>query len=117
MNTLLEQLARTAWRGADARLLIGGSRSNVLIAEASHAALGVAKKLGISTRWLSAHTARGSHVKLVIIDDRLLLGSHNWSGGALGGQQRQDSLLIISADLAEYCTSFFDEQWNRAGPM
>ncbi|MFB9534566.1 phospholipase D-like domain-containing protein [Nonomuraea roseola] len=115
VSTLLDHLARGTWYGADVRLLIGGSHSNIAIAEASYAALGVAKTLGIATRWLSAQPRRGSHIKLVVVDDRLLLGSHNWSGGALGGQQRQDSLLIMSADLAEYYSALFDEQWNRAG--
>lgn len=115
VNRLLEHLARTTWRGADTRLLIGGSHSNLAIAEASHAARAVAKKLGISARWLSVQVGRGSHVKLVVADDRLLLGSHNWSGGARGGLQRQDSLLILSADLAAYYTAVFDGQWHRAG--
>lgn len=115
VNALLEHLARTTWSGSDARLLIGGSRSNIAIAEASNAALTVAKKYGIATRWLSGRPGRGSHTKLVIADDRLLVGSHNWSGGALGSHQRQDSLLIASADLAEYCSFLFDEQWDRAG--
>jgi phosphatidylserine/phosphatidylglycerophosphate/cardiolipin synthase-like enzyme len=116
VNRLLEHLARMTWRGADTRLLIGGSHSNVAIAEASQAALGVGRGLGIDTRWLSAHVGRGSHAKLVVADDRVLLGSHNWSGGALGGQQRQDSLLIVSADLAAYFSAVFDDQWDRAGP-
>lgn len=115
VNRLLEHLARTTWRGADTRLLIGGSHSNVSIAEASQAALEVGKGLGIDTRWLSAHVGRGSHAKLVVADNQVLLGSHNWSGGALGGQQRQESLLVASADLAAYFSAVFDVQWDRAG--
>lgn len=115
VNALLQHLARTAWSGADARLLIGGSRTNIAIAEASNAATKVAKEYGIAARWISARPGRGSHIKLVIADDRVLLGSHNWSGGALAGNQRQDSLLIMSIDLAEYYTFLFNEQWTRAG--
>lgn len=115
VNALIELLARATWRGSDVRLLIGGSRSNIAIAEASYASLAVAKEHGISARWITRGPIRGSHTKLVVGDDRLLVGSHNWSGGALGGLQRQDSLLITSADLAEYCSSLFEEQWNRSG--
>jgi phosphatidylserine/phosphatidylglycerophosphate/cardiolipin synthase-like enzyme len=114
VSVLLEHLARTTWRGSDARLLIGGARSIIAIAEAAHAALAVGKNRGIPTRWLSGRPGRGSHTKLVIADDRVLLGSHNWSGGALGSEQRQDSLLIESADLAAYCSFLFEVQWNRA---
>lgn len=110
---VLRQLASAEWTGVDVRLLIGGSRSNLLIAEACATALIIARNLGIPARGLSGRDKRGSHVKLVVADDWVLTGSHNWSAGAFGDQV-QDSVVIRSRDLASYLSNVFLAQWRRA---
>lgn len=113
IDALLIDLASTAWRGADVRLLLGGSRSNLRLAEVAAAARARARELGISCRWLTSVAGRrGSHVKLVIADDDVLTGSHNWSSGAFDGQV-QDSVHVRSAALAAYLAAMFEEQWTR----
>src|SRR5204863_6330368 len=62
IDTILAALADAAWRGADTRLLIGGSRDNVLLAEAAESGRSRARSRGIECRWLTSHKARGSHV-------------------------------------------------------
>lgn len=109
----LRQLAFAKWAGVDVRLLIGGSRSNLLIAEACATALTIARNLGIPARGLGNTDARGSHVKLVVADDWVLTGSHNWSPGAFGDQV-QDSVVIRSRDLASYLSNVFLAQWRRS---
>jgi phosphatidylserine/phosphatidylglycerophosphate/cardiolipin synthase-like enzyme len=109
----LRELASARWRGVDVRLLVGGSRSNLLIAEASAGAVALARQLGIPVRGLGRAGRRGSHVKLVIADDWVLTGSHNWSPGALGGQT-QDSVAVRSAGLSAYLAGTFLDQWRRA---
>jgi phosphatidylserine/phosphatidylglycerophosphate/cardiolipin synthase-like enzyme len=101
-------------RGVDVRLLIGGSRSNVQIAEATIMANWRARQIGIPTRLISFKPKLSSHVKIVISDALTLAGSHNWSGGAFSGMQVQDSLLIDSADAAGFFASRFDRQWKAA---
>lgn len=110
---VLRLLASARWRGVDVRLLIGGSRTNLLIAEASATAMKVAHKLRIPTRGLGHGNMRGSHVKLVVADDWVLTGSHNWSPGSFGDQV-QDSVVINSRDLAAYLSNLFLAQWQRA---
>jgi|GEM_PF-2477186 len=110
---LLVCLEEAAWRGVDTRLLIGGSRDNLEIAELSYAARKTAARLGIPCRWLTSSDVRGSHAKLVICDDQVLLGSHNWSGGAFTSQT-QDSVHVVSADLAAVLANEFELQWTRA---
>lgn len=112
---LLQALQGAGWRGVDVRLLIGGSQSNLAIDEASHIARHVALSLGIDCRLLSGdEDRRGSHAKVVTVDDIVLSGSHNWSSGAFSGQV-QDSLLVESRPLAAYMRAAFEEQWSRAG--
>lgn len=112
---VLRELAAARWRGLDVRLLVGGSRTNLEIAEAAAGAVQVATTLGVPARWLTARDTRASHVKLVLCDDEILTGSHNWSPGAFSGLQTQDSARLVSADLAAHLAGTFLAQWARAG--
>ncbi len=115
VDDILQSLAEAAWRGVDARLLIGGSRDNIALAEVADAARTRAMAHGLPVRWLTSRKARGSHAKFVIADDAVLSGSHNWSPGALTGeQQTQDSLIVHSTGLCALLASRFETQWLRA---
>jgi phosphatidylserine/phosphatidylglycerophosphate/cardiolipin synthase-like enzyme len=115
VEEFLAALAEAAWRGVDTRLLIGGSRNNVALIEAAESGRARALSVGISCRWLTSRNVRGSHAKLVIADDGVLTGSHNWSAGAaVGSEQTQDSVLVRSPDLAALLAARFEEQWQRA---
>lgn len=110
--TLLRELAAVQWRGVDVRLLIGGSRSNVDIALAAASALAIASRLRLAARGLGRAGERGSHMKVVVADDWVLTGSHNWSVGAFTDEV-QDSVCVHSADLAAYCANAILAQWRR----
>lgn len=111
---ILRALQDAAWRGVEAKLLVGGSRENLAIAEACHIAMDLALSIGIDCRLLTNEERRGSHVKLVTVDNYVLSGSHNWSLSAISGQI-QDSLLVKSPAMAAYMRKVFFEQWARAG--
>jgi phosphatidylserine/phosphatidylglycerophosphate/cardiolipin synthase-like enzyme len=116
VDDLLLLMAEARWRGADVRLLVGGSRDNIALAETADAARSRALALGVPTVWLSSRKVRGSHCKIVVADDALLTGSHNWSPGALVGDlQTQDSLCVHSAAMAQMAVQRFHKQWTRAG--
>jgi phosphatidylserine/phosphatidylglycerophosphate/cardiolipin synthase-like enzyme len=110
---LLKLVREASWRGAAAKVLIGGSRSNLLLAEVAEIARYVSLELGIACRWLTSQDVRGSHAKLVLSDQRILTGSHNWSAEAFTNQT-QDSVLIDSPALSAYLASYFESQWRRA---
>jgi phosphatidylserine/phosphatidylglycerophosphate/cardiolipin synthase-like enzyme len=101
------------WRGVRVQLLVGGSRSNLLIAETAEIARYVAIELGVPCRWLTSQDVRGSHAKTIICDEHVLTGSHNWSAPAFSGQV-QDSILIESAEMSAYLMAYFERQWERA---
>jgi len=112
VDDVLIGLRDARWRGADVRLLVGGSRINVDMAELADTARGRALELGIPCRWLTSQKVRGSHAKIVVADDMVLLGSHNWSDASFT-TETQDSVLVESADLAALMAVYFDEQWTR----
>jgi phosphatidylserine/phosphatidylglycerophosphate/cardiolipin synthase-like enzyme len=99
-------------RGADVRILIGGSRRNHVIGASAQLAWDLCLALGLDARWLTAMETRGSHTKLVVADDTVIVGSHNWSAGAFDGQC-QESIAIRSPSLAAVCARTFEKLWNR----
>jgi phosphatidylserine/phosphatidylglycerophosphate/cardiolipin synthase-like enzyme len=113
VDSVLGDLAAARWRGVDVRLLIGGSRDNIEIAETAEVARSRALQLGIPVRWATSRPARGTHAKLVLVDDFVLTGSHNWSAGAFT-DETQDSVLVDSRDLALYLTAQFERAWAEA---
>lgn len=110
VDDLLVELAAAHWRGVDTRLVVGGSRDNVLIRGSSLLAQARARTLGVPVRLAAATKGAASHLKLVLVDDTLLTGSHNWGAGMLGSQV-QDSVLVRSATLAATLRDAFDGQW------
>ena len=109
---VLKLLKEAQWRGVKVKLIIGGSRDNLLIAESAEAARSVALNIGLECKWLTSIDIRGSHSKFIVADDFVLSGSHNWSAPAFTNQI-QDSLLVRSSALAAYCQAIFYQQWNR----
>lgn len=110
VDQLLLALSAATWRGVDVRLIVGGSRTNRRILETVLMAWERAKDLNIDTRLAAASEDYNTHVKLVVADQSVVNGSHNWSG-SLTGAQTQDSIVVESPALAAYLSRYFDEQW------
>jgi phosphatidylserine/phosphatidylglycerophosphate/cardiolipin synthase-like enzyme len=113
VNQVFLDLQEANWRGLDARLLIGGSRTNYEIARLSDAARERAHLLGLKCKWLTSRPIRGSHTKIVIADESVLTGSHNWSAGAFSSQT-QDSILVRSKPLSSFLAAKFNYHWTEA---
>ena len=55
-----------------------------------------------------------THDKLIIIDDEIvILGSHNWGSSALT-KNNEASVLIRGKDIAEYYGNYFEYLWKNA---
>ncbi|MGB5819760.1 MAG: phospholipase D-like domain-containing protein [Saonia sp.] len=112
VDTLLTEMSNADWRGVDTRLIIGGSRTNQQILDATLLAWARAKELGINVRLAAVAKNNNSHVKLAIIDDIVITGSHNWSEGMFG-EQTQDSVLLRGTDLAVHLIDYFENHWKK----
>jgi phosphatidylserine/phosphatidylglycerophosphate/cardiolipin synthase-like enzyme len=99
-------------RGVDIRLIIGGSKQNADIQDKTEAALKHCQRLKIPCQLMSLFSESTSHKKLVVVDDRVLIGSHNWSHGAFTGQI-QDSVLIEDDRLASYFADEIANEWRE----
>lgn len=100
VGALLESMAEASARGVDVHLSIGGSSENIAIARSCEGAAARCQQLGIRHRLLSK-TDQSLHRKVLVCDDQVLLGSHNWSAGAFRSQT-QDSVLIDDSALAAW---------------
>jgi hypothetical protein len=112
VDSLLVELACAHWRGVDTRLIIGGSRTNERIRNTALLAFARAQELGVNVRLAAASKDHNSHVKLVVADDMVVTGSHNWSSSLFGGQI-QDSVLLKSPALAAYLMTYCERQWQK----
>lgn len=110
VDNILFELACAHWRGVETRLIIGGSRTNGSILDSALLAQARAKELNINVRLAAASQDNNSHVKLVIADDMVLSGSHNWSRSMFGGQI-QDSIIAKSSTLSAWVSRYFENQW------
>ncbi len=116
VHNLLLELQQAHWRGVDVKVVIGGSRSNFEIAKISHSAYNFIRESSLPCKLLMSEDVRGSHMKFVCTDSKVLSGSHNWSFGAFGGQI-QDSILINSENMVSYINTLFYGQWKRTIEM
>lgn len=109
---LLEIVRDARLRGVDVRLIIGGSKKNTDIQDKTEAALKHCQRLKIPCLLMSHTSDKNSHKKLVVVDDRVLIGSHNWSHGAFSGQI-QDSVLLDDERLASYFADKIASEWRE----
>jgi phosphatidylserine/phosphatidylglycerophosphate/cardiolipin synthase-like enzyme len=65
------------------------------------------------TPWPAAAGEPSDHAKLVVADDHVLLGSHNWSPGALT-DQTEDSVLMREPGLAGHFATRILALWSVA---
>ena len=71
-------------------------------------------EFGSHYRFLSSRFFVHCHNKLIVVDDeKVLLGSQNWSTTGLLSN-REASLLVEHADIAAYFAQIFDADWNMS---
>ena len=107
----LEELRNAYLRGIDVRIIVGGSGGNIHIQDETEAAFAHCQKMRIPCRLAAAVSEKTCHKKVVVADDMILSGSHNWSYGAFSGQI-QDSVLIQDPRMASYVASRIAQHWR-----
>lgn len=108
---LLNDLQAAYLRGVDVRLMIGGSQQSPDIQDKTEATLVHCRHINIPCQLMALNSDMSSHKKVVVADDHVLVGSHNWSSGAFSGQI-QDSVLIEDPRFASYLADELAVQWR-----
>lgn len=112
VHELLVGIKNAHWEGSDVKLIVSGSKTNLSIANTSLAASYLIESMQLPHKILMTKDKDTSHMKMLIIDDMVILGSHNWSPGSFGGQT-QDSVLVKSKEFSSYCQMLFKHQWTK----
>jgi phosphatidylserine/phosphatidylglycerophosphate/cardiolipin synthase-like enzyme len=112
VHQLLLDLKNADWEGSNVKVLVSGSKDNIEIASTSLTTFEYIKALKIPCKTCMTVDKQPNHSKIMIIDDMVLLGSHNWSPGAFSNQH-QDSVLIKSKEFSSYCKLLFLYQWTK----
>ena len=110
---MLKELAGCQRRNVDVRLILDKVRGSRNMHNANQLSYLAARKLGIPCHYYSGQRS-SMHSKYVVIDDDLLvLGSHNFTDGALA-QHAESSVGLFSADLADSLAEDFHRNWSEA---
>lgn len=100
---LLDAMEEAHARGVEVRVLADEESASTAAAIDTLVAAGVDAKLD------SAGTT--THNKLILADDQVLVGSHNFSDNAMT-ENHEASLLIEDATVAEYYERYFQSLWQ-----
>ncbi len=103
VDQLLASLARAAGRGVRVRVLADEEGEDTDRVIRNLALDGVEAKLD-SPRVMT-------HNKLVIADDVVVVGSHNWTSSALG-RNHEASLRLADAEVSGWYAAWFDAVWD-----
>lgn len=113
VDDLLLELQSCRRRGVDVRVVVSGSNDALAILESSAVAVRRFRQLKIPVRW-AAEAMRPNHSKVLVCDNEVILGSHNWSANAFRGSS-QDSVLIASKELSDHLAASFERRWTTYG--
>jgi phosphatidylserine/phosphatidylglycerophosphate/cardiolipin synthase-like enzyme len=116
VRSICRRLGEAAWRGTEVRVLLNRFLTGSPRLEVNGVAGRFLRRLGVGVR--SYRAPPGSrreqiHSKYVVIDDRIVVvGSHNWTPGALG-DNHEISMAVESKDLARSMLQTFNAAWEN----
>ncbi len=114
IRDLLKKLAYAKWRNVDVRVIVGVSGVHS-IGVANDTAIKFLQDLGVPAFKFVGKERRSLHSKYVVIDDDLIVvGSHNWTPGA-AGRHNEDSIAIYSEEMNLLLRDEFALSWQHAG--
>lgn len=114
-RVLTEGLAWAGLNGIDCRVILNvvGARGRVGVVNRDAAVWLQERKVKVAQLW----PRRLCHAKLVIIDDEVaVIGSHNWSVGAMGGNFEVSVVLEDWGAVVEMA-AWFDLLWSVCKPV
>ena len=109
VRLLADALIGARKRGVEIRVLLDKSDWNPSIEKDNKGMIEYLKKGGIEAKFDSGK--KTLHVKLIIIDDSVIIGSTNLGFSALE-RSNEASVLIRNKESAEYYRAYFEDLWN-----
>jgi phosphatidylserine/phosphatidylglycerophosphate/cardiolipin synthase-like enzyme len=110
-DTLIQRHAA----GVDVRVLVSGEVSTPDIAVANRATAMFLDRHGVPSRHVfgaAGSVRRGSHAKVVLMDDIAVLGSQNWTDDAF--RLNVEDAVVLTGDAVRILGGAFQTTWQRA---
>ncbi len=109
-NRLIDSLIEAAGRGVEVRVVLDESDYNQGINQVNRETAARLEKGGVKVRLDLPEVT--THAKLVIADDRVLVGSANWGHSALA-IRNESSLLVSEPETAAFFARYFQALWEK----
>jgi len=109
-NRLIEALGQAARRGVDVRVILDRSDYNEGINRVNDETSERLGKTGVKVRFDREDVT--THAKLVIVDEKAMVGSANWGYQAMD-VRNESSLLVQDKAVVEDLTRYFLEMWDE----
>lgn len=110
---LLRTLRIAAAQAIDVRVVVGDSSGTMGIRETNEVARRLMVLWNIRCRKHLLTGDHSMHEKVVIVDDVVMVGSHNWTHRAFG-ESEEESLAVESPHLVLRMEQLFLDQWRAA---
>jgi phosphatidylserine/phosphatidylglycerophosphate/cardiolipin synthase-like enzyme len=110
---LVDSLATAAQRGVDVHVILEKSDYNSTLNRLNRETARRLLKGGVVVRFDRQSVT--THAKMLIADDKVIIGSANWGYQALM-QRHEASVLIDHPRLAQYFKGYFTTIWKRSRP-
>jgi phosphatidylserine/phosphatidylglycerophosphate/cardiolipin synthase-like enzyme len=113
VRRLIRLLAVARRRGVDVRMILAASRTADIAL--SNVTTQLLCELHAIPCRITAESQRPSHCKYAILDDEIVIGSHNWEAGAFTNFS-EDSVSIRDTRMRQALVRHFRSQWISAQP-
>lgn len=114
VRTLLKEVAAANARGLDVRMVIGDSKQALGIRHRNRVARAFLRNRGVEVRRYAAARPLSTHNKFVVLDDdQIVLGSHNWTHRAFR-ESEEDSVAVVSTELNARLREEFLWAWTQS---
>lgn len=111
VNVILRKLVELHLRGVNVKIIIDDETLNNYPETIEYL---LANNIPVK---LDESKNKVTHAKIVVIDEEIvLIGSHNWTESALS-YNHETSLLVQSRDLAKQVINYFNSIWNSGRSM
>jgi len=113
VRTLLRALEIATWKKLDVKVILGSPNNSPGIYKANYTTIEYLKNRNINAKIYSGNHS-SLHSKYVLIDDnKVIVGSHNWQQASFTRQYIEDSILLVSNDLNRLLGAEFLNLWKR----
>ena len=115
VRQLLKLIKKVYGNGIDIKILVGTKSTSVDLVNLANKISGTfLTKMKVPCRHFFDFKKDSSHSKFVVIDDEIIvLGSHNWSPRAFS-KGIDDSIAIHSKEINKELSSIFIANWNKS---